>query len=65
METLYSKVNVPVIACGGADSADSVAAIFDPPVADAVACASMFHYDTLSVFALKSELQSKGLEVRL
>jgi imidazole glycerol-phosphate synthase subunit HisF len=61
---LYHKVNVPVIACGGVGSADDVAAVLDGPVADAVSCASIFHYGLLPLSELKSDLVSRGFEVR-
>ena len=64
VRSLYRKVKVPVIACGGAGSAEDVAAVFDGPVADAVSCASIFHYDLLSLPELKSDLASRGFAVR-
>lgn len=57
-------VTVPVIASGGADTAqhllDAVRA-----GADAVLAASIFHYDEHSIVGLKQFLRENGVEVRL
>lgn len=55
---------VPVIACGGAGSAEHVRAAIESG-ADAVAVASLLHYRTYTVDGLKSDLSRQGIEVRL
>lgn len=58
-------VDIPVIGCGGAGSADHVAEAVRADGLDAVACASIFHYDTCPVPALKAALHQDGITVRL
>ncbi len=58
------RVRVPVIACGGAGSAAHVAAVANEDLADAVAVASLFHYRTVSVPAMKHALAESGVTVR-
>jgi imidazole glycerol phosphate synthase glutamine amidotransferase subunit len=64
LAAVSGAVTVPVIASGGADSAqhmlDAVRA-----GADAVLAASIFHYDDHSIAALKQSLRDNGVEVRL
>lgn len=65
MEEVYRCVRIPVIACGGAGGPEDVAALFARPRADAVCCASIFHYDICSIPQLKKNLKERGCEVRL
>jgi cyclase len=56
-------VDVPVIASGGAGAVEH----FAPAVAagaDAVLAASVFHFGTLTVAAVKDALRAAGAEVR-
>lgn len=63
IRAVRAAVDIPVIACGGAGSAQDVAeAAFNG--ADAVACASILHYEKTTVPQLKSELRTLGVEVR-
>lgn len=64
LDAVRSRVHVPVIASGGAGSAADVAAVFAPPRADAACCASLFHYDRISLSDLKTSLAAKGFVVR-
>lgn len=59
-----ARVAIPVIGCGGAGSADHVAEAVRGDGLDAVACASIFHYDTCPVPALKAALDQDGIMVR-
>lgn len=59
------RVRLPVIACGGAGEAEHVAALIDEGCADAICCASIFHYDTCPLPQLKQILAYGGREVRL
>ena len=64
VEAVAPRVNVPLVASGGAGSVADVAAAFQRR-ADAVAVASVLHYKTLTVGDLKTGLRERGLEVRL
>jgi cyclase len=58
-------VTVPVIASGGAKLPRHFLEVFTEGAADAALAASIFHDQVQSIRALKSFLQSKGVEVRL
>jgi imidazole glycerol-phosphate synthase subunit HisF len=55
---------VPVIASGGAGSADDFAGVFLEAGADAALAASLFHYGELDIGALKSDLARRGIPIR-
>ncbi len=57
-------VNVPVIASGGAGALDHLTAALDAG-ADAVLCASIFHYGQHTVDEVKRHLAHDGVSVRL
>lgn len=57
-----SRVGVPVIASGGAGSAEHFADVLE--TADAALAASVFHFGTLSVEAVKRMVAARGLVVR-
>jgi len=59
------QVNVPVIASGGARLPQDFLEVFTQGAADAALAASIFHDELQSIRALKSFLQSNGVEVRL
>lgn len=59
-----NAVDVPVIACGGAGSAQHVRAALEEGGADAVAVASILHYGTSSIGAIKAHLVEASLAVR-
>jgi len=59
-----SKVNVPVIVCGGAGRAEHVIDLFSSSHADAAVCSSIFHYDLCSIPQLKKRLIEAGVGVR-
>jgi cyclase len=59
------SVTVPVIASGGAKVPEHFVQIFAEGAADAALAASIFHDQLQSIRALKSYLQSRGVEVRL
>lgn len=59
-----SAVRIPVIASGGAGSADHFAEVFTRGAADAALAASIFHFGEVPVAALKRDLASRGLPVR-
>jgi len=58
-------VEVPVIASGGAGELDHLVAAIDEGHADAVLCASIFHYGTYTVAQAKQRMNDAGIPVRL
>ena len=63
IERASARVNVPVIASGGARDENSFAEVLAAG-ADAALGASVFHYDRVSVAAIKRRCRGRGLEVR-
>lgn len=60
------SVKIPVIASGGAGpSVEHFTNVFVDGFADAALAASIFHFNTLSVPDLKSELKKNNIEVRI
>ena len=57
-----ARVRVPVIASGGAGSAEHFAEVLE--VADAALAASVFHFRTVSVEAVKRAVSARGMVVR-
>jgi len=64
-KVITSKVNIPVIASGGAGSLEDFYNVFVKSNADAALAASLFHYQELSVKQVKDYLKEKGVAVRL
>ena len=58
-------VNIPVIASGGAGSAEHIEQVLTKGRADAALAASIFHYGQIMIPHLKEYLHDKGLIVRL
>src|SRR3954471_15751153 len=58
-------VEVPVIASGGAGTLDHLVEAVEEGGADAVLCASIFHYGTYSVRQAKERMRAAGIPVRL
>ena len=59
------NVNIPVIASGGAGAeVNHFVDVFKTAKADAALAASIFHYNTLPIKKLKSELKSKNISIR-
>jgi imidazole glycerol-phosphate synthase subunit HisF len=61
--TVAQAVGVPVIASGGAGTLDHLVAALAAG-ADAVLCASIFHYDQFTVEQAKAHLAAAGIAVR-
>ena len=57
-------VRIPVIASGGCGSADHILDVLTKGKADAALAASIFHYGTTTVKAVKGYLREKGLLIR-
>ncbi len=60
-----AAVQIPVIASGGAGSAEHFTEVFTKGRADAALAASIFHFGVTDSRALKQELQRAGIAVRL
>ena len=58
-------VDVPVIASGGAGTLDHLVEAIEQGGADAVLCASIFHYGRCSVRQAKERMHAAGIPVRL
>ena len=58
-------VDVPVIASGGAGSLDHLVDAVNVGGADAVLCASIFHYGEYTVREAKERMRAAGIPVRL
>ena len=58
-------VKIPVIASGGAGSAEHFAQVFTEGEADAALAASIFHYGKVRVRDLKGHLKAQGIPVRM
>lgn len=62
---LCSSLSIPVIASGGAGSAEDIADVLSEGKADAALAASIFHYGEITIKELKKILDNKGIPVRL
>jgi cyclase len=62
--TVSEKVNVPVIASGGAGKPEHFREAFTEGKADAALAASVFHYNKYPVPVLKEYLRKEGVNVR-
>lgn len=62
---LSHHLSIPIIASGGAGSADDIADVFLDGNADAALAASIFHYGEITIPALKAFLKEKDIAVRL
>lgn len=64
LKAVQKVVNVPVIASGGAGSAEHFNQVFKESDVDAALAASIFHYKETSVQRVKDYLSEKGVVVR-
>ncbi len=64
LQAVASKVNIPVIASGGAGSLEDFVEVLTVGQADAALAASIFHFKELTISEVKSELESRGVLVR-
>jgi len=66
LEAVCNVVSVPVIASGGAGSAQDFITLFKTlPKVDAGLAASIFHFGEVKISDLKAELRANGIPVRL
>lgn len=64
LEAVRRRVDIPIIASGGAGSPQHLADALARGRADAVLAASIFHRDQYSVAVVKTELAAQGIPVR-
>lgn len=65
LNEIAARVNVPIIASGGAGKMEDFSDLFKHKGMDAGLAASIFHYKEIRISDLKSYLKSQGVEVRL
>ncbi len=63
--TIARALHIPVIASGGAGSAQHFVEVFQRGSADAALAASIFHYETHTIRSLKEFLRNQGVPVRI
>ena len=65
IKLLSEKVNVPIIASGGAGKLEHIEEVFAEGKADAALVASMIHYGDYTISEIKDYLQVKGINMRM
>ena len=65
LDAVAKRVDVPIIASGGAGKIEDFIKLFENPAIDAGLAASIFHFREVEIKALKEELQKQRVEVRL
>lgn len=65
LDAVAERVNVPIVASGGAGKMEDFAELFRHPGMDAGLAASIFHFRQVQIPDLKKYLRSEGIEVRL
>ena len=65
LKEVRKRVDIPVIASGGAGKPEDIIRAVKDCELDAVACASLFHFDICPVAKLKLSLREQGISVRL
>ncbi len=61
---MADAVDIPVIASGGAGNLDHLVDAVEKGGADAVLCASIFHYGQYTVAEAKARMSAAGIPVR-
>lgn len=62
---LAERLHIPIIASGGAGSAEHIAEVLTQGKADAALAASIFHYGEITISDLKQYLHDQGIAMRL
>lgn len=65
LDAIAARVNVPIIASGGAGKMEDFSELFSHEGIDAGLAASIFHYKEIMIEDLKKYLRDQGVEVRL
>jgi cyclase len=63
--TVAHAVNVPVIASGGAGTAEDIVDVFEQTQVTAALAASVFHYGEIDIRDVKNKMKENHIEVRL
>jgi len=58
------RVSIPVIGCGGAGKPEAIIDAILNDGLDAIACASLFHYERTPIPKLKDQLKAAGIAIR-
>ena len=62
--TISEKLNIPVIASGGAGNLEDIEEVYTKGKADAALAASIFHFNEYTIAEVKNYLNEKGVNVR-
>lgn len=65
LQAVAERVNVPIIASGGAGTMEDFRELFQYPQIDAGLAASIFHFKEIAIGDLKRYLRQNGVEVRM
>lgn len=65
LEAIAEKIDVPIIASGGAGKMEDFLQLFALPGIDAGLAASIFHFRQVDIKELKVYLSSHGIQMRL
>lgn len=65
LDEIAARVDVPIIASGGAGKMEDFAELFKHQGIDAGLAASIFHFKEISIMDLKKYLRTQGIEVRM
>ena len=64
LRAVRDRVEIPVIASGGAGESGHAVSVLRAAEADAIACGHVFHFDKLGIADLKRDMRAAGFEVR-
>ena len=65
LASLSNKLNIPIIASGGAGKPEHFIDVFKKGQVDAALAASVFHFGEIEIPDLKKTLQQNNINVRL
>ncbi len=65
IKAIAPKVAVPVIACGGCGRPQHIVELVKETGVNAVACASIFHYNFFDIPTVKKKLREEGIDVSI
>lgn len=65
LDEIAARVNVPIVASGGAGKMEDFAELFSHPGMDAGLAASIFHFKEVNIMELKKYLAEQGVNMRI
>ncbi|MBZ4684069.1 MAG: imidazole glycerol-phosphate synthase subunit HisF [Fusobacteriaceae bacterium] len=65
LKAISEKVEIPIIASGGAGTMEHFKEVFEVPGVDAGLAASVFHYGEIEIPDLKKYLKQQGIDMRI